>query len=91
MLFRSVVGDVSIASDFVVQRSQGSAQLLLDASRWLIGEEDLVGTTESEEDVQIEHTREDDIVWFYGTIFGVPLLLLAAGAVFVRGRGRRSA
>jgi hypothetical protein len=86
-----VIGDVSIASDFVVQRSQGSAQLLLDSSRWLIGDEDLVGETENEEDVQIEHTREDDVAWFYGTIFGVPLLLLAAGAALVRGRSRGAA
>lgn len=83
--FRAVVvGDVSTASDFVIQHSQGDAQFLVDASRWLIGEEDLAGETVSEEDVRIEHSHEDDQLWFYGTVFGVPLLVLLAGVAFVR-------
>jgi hypothetical protein len=83
--FRAVVvSDVSVASDFVLQHSQGDAQFLLDATRWLVGDEDLAGETQSEEDVRIEHSSEDDKLWFYMTVFGVPLLVLLAGAAFVR-------
>lgn len=84
-----VVGDVQIASDFVLQRSQGSAQFALDGPRWLIGEEDLVGDVSSEEDVRIEHTRDEDVLWFYATIFGVPMLVLALGAALTGRRRRR--
>lgn len=81
-----VVGDVSIASDFVVQRSQGSAVFVLDTVRWLTGDEDEAGEISNEEDVKIQHTRDGDTAWFFGTIFGMPLLLLILGAIFVRRR-----
>lgn len=81
-----VVGDVSMASDFVLSRSQGSAQFVLDGARWLAHEEDLTGEISSEEDVRIKHTKEDDAMWFYATIFGMPVLLLVVGAFVVRRR-----
>jgi hypothetical protein len=83
-----VVGDASMASDFVVTHSTGSAQFLVDGVRWLVGDEELSGETQSEEDVRIEHTREDDVAWFYGTVFGVPVLLLLAGVMLVRSRSK---
>lgn len=85
-----VIGGVSLGSDFLLQRVEGNQLLLGDAARWLVGEEELVGETQSEEDVRIEHTREQDVSWFYGTIFGVPLLTLVAGALFVRSRARKA-
>lgn len=87
--FRAIVtGDVQVASDVLIERIQGNAQFLLDGVRWLVGEEEISGGTESEEDVRIEHTRESDVAWFYGTIFGVPLLVLGSGAFLVRRRRR---
>lgn len=83
-----VVGDAQSASDVLIQRVQGNAQFLLDGVRWLVGDEELSGEVNNEEDVRIEHTREDDIAWFYGMIFGIPLLVLGAGAVLVRRRQR---
>jgi hypothetical protein len=62
--------------------------LLADALRWLGGEESFAGEVSSEEDVRIEHTKQEDLVWFYSTIFGVPALVLAAGLVVAR-RSRR--
>jgi hypothetical protein len=86
-----VIGDVSSASDFVAQRSQGNTQLILDSVRWLVGDEALAGETQSEEDVKIEHTSEQDKIWFYGTIFGVPLSVLGLGAALVNLRSRKKA
>lgn len=82
-----VIGDVSVFADRVLDW-QGNGQLFLDTSRWLVGDEDISGTIENEEDVKIEHTREEDAVWFYGTIFGVPLLVLGFGMVFTTVRRR---
>ena len=41
------------------------------------------------EDVKIEHTKQKDMAWFYGTIFGAPLLVLGGGLVYAQ-RVRRS-
>jgi len=67
----------------------GNVQLVRDAANWLIGAEALSGTTESEKDVRIEHTKEGQTWWFYSTVLGVPLLVFAFGAVrvFLRQRG----
>jgi len=58
--------------------------LFADAIRWLGGEESFAGEFNSEEDVRIEHTKQEDLVWFYSTIFGVPVLVLAVGLVVSR-------
>ena len=62
--------------------------LLLDAVRWLVGEESFTGAETSEEDVHVEQTKQQDLSWFYATIFGAPCLVLAAGVVISR-RSRR--
>ncbi len=41
------------------------------------------------EDVRIEHTKQKDLVWFYGTIFGAPAIVLGAGLLYTQ-RIRRS-
>jgi hypothetical protein len=83
-----VIGDVSVLSDPVLQVSLGNQQLAADGLRWLVGDEELAGTTESEEDVKIEHTRDDDVAWFYGTIFAVPLFVVILGVAFTTTRRR---
>jgi hypothetical protein len=62
----------------------GNQVLFVDAMRWLVGEESWSGQTNTEEDVRIEHTKQQDLAWFYSTIFGVPGLVLAAGLFFRR-------
>jgi len=79
-----VIGDVSLFSDPVLQYSQGNAILAADGMRWLVGDEELAGETESEKDVRIQHTRDQDVAWFWGTIFAVPVLILIGGMVFIR-------
>jgi hypothetical protein len=67
----------------------GNLQLLADALEWLVGQGQVAGVTEGEEDVRIAHTRDEDVFWFYATIFAVPLLILGIGAATRWGRGRK--
>ena len=83
-----VVGDVSWASDPVIQFSQANQIFMVDSARWLIGEESMSGEVQNEEDVKIQHTRDEDWVWFYVTVMAVPLMVLGFGFVIVRIRRR---
>jgi hypothetical protein len=68
--------------------------LAADALRWLGGEESFAGAITPTEDVRIEHTKQKDQLWFYGTILLAPSLVLGLGFVVMRrgkrGRGRRA-
>jgi hypothetical protein len=66
----------------------GNVVLLRDTTNWLIGAEALSGTTQSEEDVRIEHSKDGQTWWFYSTVLGVPLLVFGLGATRVRMRHR---
>jgi hypothetical protein len=83
-----VVGDATLLSDPLLQ-SKGNVVFGYDAMRWLVGDEEIAGEVESEEDVKIVHTREEDQNWFYATTVLVPTLVLLTGVVFVRTRGRK--
>jgi hypothetical protein len=67
----------------------GNIQLLADILRWLLDEEAVPGVASSEEDIKIVHTRRQDVVWFYGMVFGIPALILMVGAATRWGRGRK--
>lgn len=83
-----VIGDVTAFSDNVIKFSQGNEQLAQDTLRWLVKDEDLAGSTENEEDVKIQHSRDEDVYWFYGTIFLVPIFVLGLGFLVVTVRRR---
>ena len=89
-----VYADAEMFTDAVLSSLRVNASLATDGMRWLGREENLSGTTVSEEDVPIEHTRAQDVSWFYSTILGAPALVLLFGVVGVRrhrrGRGRRA-
>ncbi len=71
--------------------NRGNAFVLMDSVNWLVGEETVLGPTQSEEDVPIEIRAEDDAVWFYGSAFGLPLPLIVLGVwLQTRGGGGRS-
>jgi hypothetical protein len=74
-----VIADADLFSDTVLKNVPHNRVLLVDAVRWLGGEESLAGELTSEEDVRIEHTKDKDVFWFYLTIFGVPALILGLG------------
>jgi hypothetical protein len=88
-----VVGDSDFLTDPVI-RFAGNGFLVLDPVRWLMGEESFAGQVSSEADVPINHTRKQDVAWFYSTIFVVPGLVLVLGFVVTRrkrrGRARSS-
>jgi hypothetical protein len=83
-----VMGDVDALADGVL-RNTGNAQLALDTLRWLTGDESISGTVSSEEDVPIQHTRKQEVVWFYATVLLAPALVLGVGFISTRRRGQR--
>jgi hypothetical protein len=84
-----VMGDADALANGVLP-NLGNAYLALDTLRWLTGEEAISGTVSSEEDVPLQHTREQDTVWFYATVLLAPALVLGAGFFVTRRRGRRA-
>lgn len=79
-----VMADVDAFSDLVLTNVIGNQVLFVDAMRWLVGEESFSGQVNNEEDVRIEHTKQQDLAWFYSTIFGAPALVLGVGLFFRR-------
>jgi hypothetical protein len=82
-----LVPDGNFVSDALI-RNPGNGLVFGDIMQWLIGEEQIVGDVSSEEDIRIEHTRDEDKIWFYATSFGAPLPLLAVG-MWIAVRRRR--
>jgi hypothetical protein len=76
--------DASMLSDLGVGLSLGNQRLAEDTLNWLIGAEALSGTTENEEDVKIEHTKEGQQWWFYLSVLVVPLGVVLLGAARLR-------
>ncbi len=84
-----VLADAALFTDAVVTAVGFNLALVADGLRWLVGEEGFSGEIVSEEDVAIVHTRSEDVAWFYATIIGAPVVVLAAGLVVVTQRRRR--
>jgi hypothetical protein len=62
--------------------------LFVDSVRWLVGEERFAGLPNTEEDQKIQHTKQEDLAWFYSSIFGAPALILGLG-VWISRRSRQ--
>jgi hypothetical protein len=88
---RAVVwGDADLIGNIVV-RNQGNVAVVLDALRWLVGDEQLASEVESEEDVRIVHRKDEDAIWFYGTSVLIPVTVLVGGIFYTRrARQKRS-
>ncbi len=85
-----VVADADALADMVIG-NLGNYYLVHDGLKWLVGEEAFMGKMSSEEDVRILHTKDQDVVWFYATIFAVPAVVLGIGIGYNKLRGRRTA
>ena len=82
-----VLADADALGDEVI-RNLGNYYFCSDAVKWLLGEDTDLGDATAAEDVPIVHTRKEDVVWFYSTIFAIPLLVMGVGILYnVRRRG----
>ena len=84
-----VVADAEAFSDPVLQSLGLNAAMVNDGLKWLGNEEGLAGTTVSEQDVAVQHTQSQDVLWFYSIILGAPLLVLGFGLGGVMRRQKR--
>jgi hypothetical protein len=88
-----VFADAGLFSDLYGRNQLGqvvavlaSDPLLDDSIRWLGGEEVFSGEVVSEDDKAIQHTKNEDVVWFALMILGAPILVLTLGLVGTRRR-----
>jgi len=92
-----VFADVDLFSDLFGRDPLGrssaflaSGPLLADAVRWLGGEEVFTGEVVSEDDKPIQHTKNQDVVWFILTLVGAPIIVLTLGLLGTTRRRRGS-
>ena len=92
-----VFADVDLFSDLFGRDPLGrssaflaSGPLLGDAVRWLGGEEVFTGEVVSEDDKPIQHTKNQDVVWFILTLVGAPIIVLTLGLLGTTRRRRGS-
>lgn len=85
-----VVADADGMTDLLLSNFGPNRLLLMDALRWLGGEDSFAGEVNDEQDVRIEHSKQGDQVWFYSTIVGMPALVLFAGLAIARSARRTS-
>ncbi len=85
--FRALVySDADLFMDALMQNAMRQAAVVIvsgplldDSVRWLGGEEVFSGEIVSEEDKPIEHTKNQDAVWFALMIFGIPAIVFTLG------------
>ena len=79
-----VVGDVNLLSDQLLGVWQGNQLFARDTLLWLLDDEEIAGEVETEEDVKIVHTRDEDQAWFLLTVLGMPMAILLCGLILIR-------
>jgi hypothetical protein len=85
-----VLTDSDAFTDVGVFENRGNGILAADAVKWLAGDEASAGAVNSETDVPLDHTRNQDVAWFYATIFLAPALVIGVGYGVTRRRRRSS-
>jgi hypothetical protein len=86
-----VIADSDALADVVISQVRTNQALALDTLKWLFGEERTMGLTNSENDVAIVRTRQEDMVLFYSTIFLAPIAVLSVGLLIRRRKARSPA
>lgn len=85
-----VLGDSDAVSDVMLTQVRGNQLLVVDGLKWLLGEEQLQGTVNSEQDAPMLRSHQQDQAWFYGSMFAGPAVVLGIGFV-ARRRPKKSA
>lgn len=85
-----VLGDSDGIADELLPLLPGNQLLVVDGFKWLLGDEQLQGATNTEQDVPLTRTRQMDSAWFYGTTFLAPLAVVGVG-LFARRRAKKPA
>jgi hypothetical protein len=90
-----VFADVDLFMDALVSGGMGRAAVVLvsgplldDSVKWLGGEEAIAGEVVSEDDKPIQHTKNEDVVWFTLMVIGAPIIVLTLGLVGTARRRR---
>lgn len=83
-----VLGDSDGIADELLPLLAGNQYLVVDGFKWLLGDEQLQGATNTEQDVPLTRTRQMDSAWFYGTTFLAPLAVVGVG-LFARRRAKK--
>ncbi len=85
-----IVGDSDVVSDTLLS-NDANAVFAYETLLWLLRDDvsSADGATVSD-DAPIRHTRDEDTAWFYGTVFGAPIIVMVFGSVTVRLRRRRA-
>jgi hypothetical protein len=95
----AVFADVDLFADILARDPLGRPVMLMladaagggvveDIVHWLGGEEVFSGEIVSEDDKPIQHTKNQDVVWFMLTIIGFPLIVLTLGLLGTTRRRR---
>lgn len=87
----AVVGDATWVSNLFVRQVPGSQLYLIETIGWLTQDPALGGEVESEEDTKIQHSREGEAAWFYGTSVVVPAMVFIGGLARVSRRRKKGA
>lgn len=74
-----VLADSDAIADLVLQQLPGNQYLVVDGFKWLLGDEQLTGATNTEVDVPLTRSRQQDTATFYATTFLAPLGVLGIG------------
>lgn len=75
--------DASLVSDPLI-RNPGNQLAVSDVIKWLVGDMQFSGHTESEEDVKIQHSKSRELFVFHGSIYAIPLLVIFCGFIATR-------
>jgi len=70
--------DATFLADAVI-RNPGNRLYFADSIKWAAGQAEFAGAISTEEDVRIVHTSKEDAIWFNGTVFAMPLLVIGFG------------
>ena len=84
-----VVGDSDAFADGLLN-NEANQVFSYETMLWLMRDDQTkMGKPQLEEDVPIRHTRDQDTIWFYGTVFAVPCLLYIWAFFILPNRRRR--